>query len=270
MTIPRFLPQSSQGFLAMFARRKKFVLLFLFAFAIINVSLICLLDRHHTSSPSSVAAPLTSCQDLIIAQKHDGSFRRIHHLTNSCPLQAGMNKPPTKLGCFAHNPTKPPLSAVHYTSPQNNSPAFCVASCRSAGFAYAGLQGSVHCWCDRTLPSSSSSPLTPEHCHLPCPATLPSQAADRPSCGAALAVDVYNTGAAERIYKTLTSSHVDAWQLDETNDVSIVYVLVFTGRSWRHIQRSFRLLYHSSNYYYVHVDKVSTFLFISNNHGLNT
>uniref|UniRef100_A0A0X3PRE2 protein xylosyltransferase n=1 Tax=Schistocephalus solidus TaxID=70667 RepID=A0A0X3PRE2_SCHSO len=259
MIIQKFFPRLARGILALFVRRKQFVLLSLLAFVTVNISLICLIDRHHKSYPPSVTAPLKSCQELIIAQKHDGFFRRLHHLTNSCPLQAGMNSPPTRLGCFTHNPTKPPLSVVRYTSPQNNSPAFCVASCRSAGFAYAGLQGGVHCWCDRTLPSSP--PLTAGHCHLPCPDTSSGEAANYPSCGAALAVDVYNTGAAERIYKTLTSLNTDPWQLDETSDVRVVYVLVLTGRSWRHIQRSFRLLYHSSNYYYVHVDKKSEYLY---------
>ncbi|VDL98191.1 unnamed protein product [Schistocephalus solidus] len=65
------------------------------------------------------------------------------------------------------------------------------------------------------------------------------EAANYPSCGATLAVDVYNTCAAERIYKTLTYLNTDPWQLDETSDVRVVHVLMFTGCSWRYIQRSF-------------------------------
>ncbi|BHF74955.1 Xylosyltransferase 2 [Sparganum proliferum] len=260
MTIPNFFLRLSRGTLNLCSRRKKLVFLSILALTVVNISLLRLFDERLESCPpfSASTAP-KSCQELITSQRHDTSFLRLHHMTNSCPLQAGMNKPPTWLGCFTHNPTKPPLSVVRYTSPQNNSPAFCVASCRSAGFAYAGLQGGVHCWCDRVLPSSP--PLTAEHCHLPCPNTSPLEAAERPSCGAELAVDVYSTGAVERIYKTLTSRTVSPWQLDEMNDVRVVYVLVLTGRSWRHIQRSFRLLYHSSNYYYVHVDKKSEYLY---------
>ena len=46
------------------------------------------------------------------------------------------------------------------------------------------------------------------------------------------------------------------------DNVKIVYALILTGRGWRHVQRMFRLLYHTSNYFYIHVDSVGVnFLF---------
>lgn len=50
--------------------------------------------------------------------------------------------------------------------------------------------------------------------------------------------------------------HLASISSEEFDSVKIVYVLVLTGRSWRHFQRMFRLLYHTSNYFYIHVDLV--------------
>lgn len=47
---------------------------------------------------------------------------------------------------------------------------------------------------------------------------------------------------------------------NDFNHVRIVYVLILTGRSWRQVQRMFRLIYHTSNYFYIHVDLVSRYI----------
>ena len=49
---------------------------------------------------------------------------------------------------------------------------------------------------------------------------------------------------------------------ENIGNVRIVYALILTGRSWRQVQRMFRLLYHTSNYFYIHVDSVGAVSFL--------
>ncbi|CAH8619356.1 unnamed protein product [Heterobilharzia americana] len=49
--------------------------------------------------------------------------------------------------------------------------------------------------------------------------------------------------------------------LQLTEPIRIVYLLVWNGRSWFHIRRMFKLIYHIRHYFYIHVDARCDYLF---------
>ncbi|VDD82130.1 unnamed protein product [Mesocestoides corti] len=149
---------------------------------------------------------------------------------------------------------------VFYNETRRNSPDFCVRTCRWAGLAFAGLAEGSLCYCDRAMPAFA---LPSTRCGV---YQCPGDASE--TCGGDVAIDVFATGAVEVPHQTLEEAplitpleHFAALSNEEFENVRIVYVLILTGRSWRQVQRMFRLLYHTSNYFYIHVDLKSEYLY---------
>ncbi|VDO08652.1 unnamed protein product [Rodentolepis nana] len=169
---------------------------------------------------------------------------------------ASLNDDWRHVGCYYYERAKTPLKLVFYNETERNSIRHCVHACKWAGLAYAGLAEGTLCYCDRQLPVFMLP--AKEEDSIPCPATSSWE-----TCGGKNAIDIYATGVAEDLTfsapilsdaNPIVSPGGMASISDDFNHVRVVYVLVLTGRSWRQVQRMFRLLYHTSNYFYIHVD----------------
>ncbi|VUZ43222.1 unnamed protein product [Hymenolepis diminuta] len=177
--------------------------------------------------------------------------------------ETSLNEDLRHVGCYYYERAKAPLKLVFYNETELNSIRHCVHSCKWAGLAYAGLAEGTLCYCDRQLPVFMI--LSKEADSIPCPAGYLGE-----TCGGKNAIDIYATGVAEDlVYSAPTLSEVNAMVSpggmtaisNDFNHVRIVYVLILTGRSWRQVQRMFRLIYHTSNYFYIHVDLKSEYLY---------
>ncbi len=98
----------------------------------------------------------------------------------------GIEAPTTgeaSLGCYRDDRARDLDGSL--TSSPTNTPAECIASCRDAGFAYAGVQAGSQCLCGDTYGTYG----TAANCDRPCAgdATL--------TCGGAWANEVFTTGA---------------------------------------------------------------------------
>ncbi|KAJ7091081.1 glycosyl hydrolase family 71-domain-containing protein [Mycena epipterygia] len=60
------------------------------------------------------------------------------------------------LGCYPDPNSPRTLNNGIHTSTQTNSVATCLATCRNAGYVYAGVEYGVECWCASTMTSGVS------------------------------------------------------------------------------------------------------------------
>eukprot|EP00108_Taenia_solium_P009103 TsM_000870400 transcript=TsM_000870400 gene=TsM_000870400 len=174
-----------------------------------------------------------------------------------------LNEESRYIGCFYYERAQPPLRLVFYNETLRNSPDHCIRTCRWAGLTFAGLAEGSLCYCDRQLPVFM---LPSSLCGtVACPGD-PSVT----TCGGETAIDIFTVGAVDSPISAPSFSaatpvvpldHLASISSEELDSVKIVYVLVLTGRSWRHVQRMFRLLYHTSHYFYIHVDSKSDYLY---------
>ncbi|CUT99591.1 xylosyltransferase [Echinococcus multilocularis] len=203
------------------------------------------------------------CSDLVSGLINDGIFLKPVRLPNRCPKLAALNEESRHVGCFYYERAHPPLRLVFYNDTLRNSPDHCVRTCRWAGLTFAGLAEGSLCYCDRRLPVFMLPSLL---CGtVACPGDPSAM-----TCGGETAIDVFTIGVVgspilasslATVAPVVPLSRLSSISSEEFDNVKIVYVLVFTGRSWRHVQRMFRLLYHTSNYFYIHVDLKSDYLY---------
>ncbi|VDM31545.1 unnamed protein product [Hydatigera taeniaeformis] len=203
------------------------------------------------------------CSRLISKLISNGTFLKPLRLPNLCPKLAVLNEESRYIGCFYYERAQPPLRLVFYNETLRNSPNHCIRTCRWAGLAFAGLAEGSLCYCDRQLPVFM---LPSSLCGtVACPGD-PSVM----NCGSEMAIDIFIIGAVDSppsassftaVAPVIPLDRLASISSEEFDSVKIVYVLILTGRSWRHVQRMFRLLYHTSNYFYIHVDLKSDYLY---------
>ncbi|KAL5103370.1 Xylosyltransferase oxt [Taenia crassiceps] len=245
---------------------------FLFLFALLLLHFVWIREVYHlrgTGSLHSTAfANLSSwsredCSSLVSEFINSGTFLKPIRLPNRCSKLAALNEESRYIGCFYYDRAQPPLQLVFYNETLRNSPDHCIRTCRWAGLTFAGLAEGSLCYCDRQLPVFM---LPSSLCGtVACPGD-PSVT----TCGGETAIDVFAIGVVDSpisapsfaaMTPIIPLDRLASISSEEFGGVKIVYVLVLTGRSWRHVQRMFRLLYHTSNYFYIHVDSKSNYLY---------
>nr|CAH8871026.1 unnamed protein product [Trichobilharzia regenti] len=168
-----------------------------------------------------------------------------------------LSRQPSFVGCFFVSFSE--LSKVKSSEYKDMND--CLSICRSLGVAYSWIGPNHSCWCRMNLPNRSENvsislcsikcafdeqSITPENYQL-CPDPVP--------------VRIYATRANPPYHPTplpLKSGLVD---LVLKKPIRIVYLLVWNGRSWLHIRRMFKLIYHTRHYYYIHVDSRCDYLY---------
>ncbi|KAM7539429.1 hypothetical protein Aperf_G00000054815 [Anoplocephala perfoliata] len=204
------------------------------------------------------------CSKFVAKLARNEEFLTPIRLSNKCPKLAPLNDDWRYVGCFYYERVKPPLRLVFYNETERNSIEHCVCKCKWSGLAFAGLAEGSLCYCDRQLPVFM---LPSTQCDsISCPADPL-----KGNCGGKNAIDVYATGIPEDFVPSAPTlaevplivplNRMASISSDDFDHIRIVYVLVLTSRSWRQVQRMFRLLYHPSNYFYIHVDLKSEYLY---------
>lgn len=141
----------------------------------------------------------------------------------------------------------------------NNSVDACVRSCQAAGYAFAGVEYSVECFCGDTRPPSRLK-ASEEQCNRPCPAN-PNQ-----KCGGYYAINVHQTGLMSPQVLPMEGKYLE-WlrgggsQGDGRQRPRIVYLLTVNSRATRQVSRLIKRLFDGHNYIYLHVDSRSSYTF---------
>ncbi|CAB0001264.1 unnamed protein product [Nesidiocoris tenuis] len=131
-----------------------------------------------------------------------------------------------------------------------NSPLYCINICIQGGYPYAGVEFGSECFCGSNEPSSSTK-LPDSSCNMKCPAD-PKQA-----CGGFYAVNIYQTGVARMTKEPVVETWMkkgDTQLRNKDAQVRIVFLLTLNGRAVRQVKRLIKALYHSSHFFYIHVD----------------
>ncbi|XP_037074011.1 xylosyltransferase oxt-like [Pollicipes pollicipes] len=163
-------------------------------------------------------------------------------LPNYCPHHG--HEYGRQLGCFRDSRTLrllPSLAGV-----VNNTEA-CLEHCVRESFVYGGLQYGRECWCGNMQPPSRAlEPL--QTCNMTC-------RHGNESCGGYLAMNVYETGRA--VFKHAFSSVADT----DSEPVRIVYLMTLNGRDTRQALRLLKMIYHTSHFYFIHVDSRQDYMY---------
>lgn len=167
-------------------------------------------------------------------------------LPNYC--HHGDNKYGRPLGCYADEKKMRLLSGFYGNYANTNSPTACLDICIQAGFVYAGVQYASECFCGENPPDPSTA-ISKELCDMKCPAD-PSK-----NCGGYFTMNVYETGLAKFTPKVPKTSGT------KNESIRIVFLLTLNGRAIRQVRRLINVLYRSSHYFYIHVDKRQDYLY---------
>ncbi|KAJ7046035.1 hypothetical protein C8F04DRAFT_1024437 [Mycena alexandri] len=99
--------------------------------------------------------------------------------TNACATATPVTSW-TYLGCYTDSMSSRTLSAVQMGAVNNNSAANCQTTCLNAGYAYAGVEDKVQCFCDSSI---RSGVILGGTCNSPCSGVG--------TCGGLDAIDIY-------------------------------------------------------------------------------
>uniref|UniRef100_T1INJ3 protein xylosyltransferase n=1 Tax=Strigamia maritima TaxID=126957 RepID=T1INJ3_STRMM len=152
------------------------------------------------------------------------------------------------LGCFRDQQNARLLTG-HMSKLASNTPTRCLDLCLQSGFQLAGVQYSHECFCGDDVPTNKAK-VGETLCDLKCPED------ENLICGGFYYMNVYYTG--------LQKAHRTEIHLKPDPDVipvRILYVLTLNGRAVRQVRRLLKNLYHTRNYYYIHVDVRQDYLY---------
>ncbi|KAF6203252.1 hypothetical protein GE061_003670 [Apolygus lucorum] len=159
-------------------------------------------------------------------------------------------------GCYQDDKVSRILKEYFVNLKTTNSPVNCINVCLQSSFPYAGVQYGTECFCGSSEPPSSAK-LPDSSCNMKCPAD-PKQA-----CGGYYTVNVYQTG----VSKMSKEPVVETWMKkgessvhNKDSRVRIVFLLTFNGRAVRQVKRLIKALFHSSHFFYIHVDARQDYL----------
>lgn len=172
-------------------------------------------------------------------------------LPRYCPNQVDESLKGDHFGCYQDTFSKRLLQGHTVKLRTTNGPAACLAVCTEYGFAFAGLQYGVECFCGNTQPEEAKE-LEETRCDMTCPGE------ELETCGGYLTMDVFETG-----LKPLVPSKLGAVELAEGQEgkpLKIVYLLTVSGRATRQVYRLIRRLYSPNHYILVHVDSRAEYM----------
>ncbi|XP_014257441.1 xylosyltransferase oxt [Cimex lectularius] len=166
-------------------------------------------------------------------------------LPHKCPAEGRKGKP---LGCYQDDKISRLLKEYYINLKSTNSPENCINICLQSGFPYAGVQYGSECFCGVSEPLSSAK-LPDSSCNMKCPADA------RQACGGFYTVNIYQTGVAKLSKEPI----IETWskKRNENNaesKVRIVFLLMLNGRAVRQVKRLIKALFHTSHFFYIHVD----------------
>ena len=147
------------------------------------------------------------------------------------------------LGCF-RDKFEPRILNASQLKFEENTPQKCIRYCAELGYAFAGLQYSIECFCGNQKPYEKLDDI---FCDRKCPGDA------NYSCGGYLTMNVYSTAFAQKPPETEN--------LESEKDIRVAYLFVVHGRALRQVLRIFKLLYNPNDYFYFHVDSRSSYLY---------
>ncbi|BET03101.1 Xylosyltransferase sqv-6 [Nesidiocoris tenuis] len=169
-------------------------------------------------------------------------------LPHQCPAPESTKG--KSLGCYSDDKMTRVLKDHYVQLKTTNSPLYCINICIQGGYPYAGVEFGSECFCGSNEPSSSTK-LPDSSCNMKCPAD-PKQA-----CGGFYAVNIYQTGVARMTKEPVVETWMkkgDTQLRNKDAQVRIVFLLTLNGRAVRQVKRLIKALYHSSHFFYIHVD----------------
>ncbi len=173
-------------------------------------------------------------------------------LPNLCPTKVDERLRGRYLGCYADSFTDRLFTGAMVKLGDSNSKEACIRHCAGSGYAFAGTQYAVECFCHDQEPPDKRK-VTKDG-KRKCDRECPTDASQR--CGGYLAMNVYHTG--------LVPHPADLGPSEESDPekpVSIAYLLTVSGRSVRQVRRLIKSLYRQRDYFLIHVDSRQDFLF---------
>lgn len=169
-------------------------------------------------------------------------------LPSSCPR--GHHLPNRALGCYRDEKKYRILSGYYTNFKGSNSPSNCIKMCLQSGFVYAGVQYSTECFCGNNEPPAAAK-LPDPSCNMKCPGDA------KEACGGYFSVNIYETG-----IRKFTAQTAELIPKSGVTRVRIAFLLTLNGRALRQVHRLLKALYSPHNFFYIHVDSVSTFSFL--------
>ena len=147
------------------------------------------------------------------------------------------------LGCFQDARQPRHLNGSNTRLMDTMTPYDCVTFCHEKGYALAGLEFGFECYCGDSIEDQMR--ISEGRCNMTCPGD------SSKSCGGSLALNVYETKLDRQLNMTSTSS----------SHIRIAYLFIFHGRAVRQHMRLLKRLYNQNDFFYIHIDSRSDFLY---------
>ena len=151
------------------------------------------------------------------------------------------------LGCFQDAHQSRHLNGSKTRLKNTMTPYDCVTYCHEKGYALAGVEFGVECYCGDSIEDRMR--ISEGRCNMTCSGDSSKR------CGGSLALNVYETKLDRQLNLTRTSA------ADGNNKIRIAYLLIFHGRAVRQHMRLLKRLYNENDFFYIHIDSRSDFLY---------
>ena len=201
-------------------------------------------------------ATTTQCKqsivDLMCSLEKGSVYPKV--LPRTCPNQVDHTLKGEHIGCYQDSFSKRLLQGHTVKLKTENSPSVCVDVCSKYGFAFAGVQYGLECFCGNSQPEAARE-IQEKRCDMTCPGD------EDETCGGYLTMDVFETGLKPLVPSKLGQANESEGGGSPVSPVRIVYLLTLSGRATRQVYRLINRIYSPNHYILVHVDARQEYMY---------